>query len=60
VSCTGALAGVFVATDSSSDVFFSHDATLDPTGWNIVDIRFAYDQATDTGYFGACTLPLHS
>jgi hypothetical protein len=44
-----------------ADVFFPHgsdpfDATSpivsDPTGWNIYDIRFAYDAASDTAFFG--------
>lgn len=29
-----------------------------PTGWNINDVRFAYDLASDTGYFGELKLPL--
>ena len=53
--------GVFVATDATSDVSFPHPASPldpygprvdDPTGWNINDVRFAYDSVTDTAYFG--------
>jgi hypothetical protein len=53
--------GVFVATDGVNDVFFPHNAVPsdpysasvnDPTGWNIMDVRFAYDIASDTAYFG--------
>ncbi len=53
--------GVFVATDELNDVFFPHNSiptdpyspsVNDPTGWNIMDVRFAYDYDTDTAYFG--------
>lgn len=48
--------GIFIATDSINDVFFTHDGGLYPTGWDINDIRFAYDMVSDTGYFGTCLL----
>ena len=53
--------GVFVATDGVNDVFFPHNmiptdpyspSVIDPTGCNIMDVRFAYDYDTDTAYFG--------
>ena len=44
--------GVFVATDTTNDVFFTDSGTLKPTGWNAYDVRFAYDAASDTAYFG--------
>lgn len=53
--------GVLVASDPTSDVFFTHASAptdpyspivLDETGWNIYDVRFAYDNASDTAYFG--------
>ena len=45
-------AGVLVVTDSIADAFFPAGGVLSPTGWNIVDIRFAYDAVSDTAYFG--------
>jgi hypothetical protein len=42
---------VFVATDLSIPV--RYEARNTDSGWNIVDIRFSYDAATDTAYFGA-------
>ena len=46
------VAGVLVVTDSIADAFFPAGGVLSPTGWNIVDIRFAYDAVSDTAYFG--------
>ncbi len=52
---------VVVSVDPSSDVAFLHSANvLDPysesvnapTGWNMIDVRFAYDSASDTAFFG--------
>jgi hypothetical protein len=47
--------GVFVATDTTNDVFFTDSGTLRPTGWNAYDVRFAYDAGSDTAYFGKCS-----
>jgi hypothetical protein len=44
--------GVFIAADATNDVFFTNGGVLNPTGWNIHDVRFAYDAASDTAYFG--------
>jgi hypothetical protein len=41
--------GVFQAVDAVGDV-----ASNFPTGWDITDVRFAYDLASDTAYFGEC------
>jgi hypothetical protein len=49
--------GVFIANDAPGDVAFPHDGVLDPTGWDIRDVRFAYDSGTDTAYFGEWVLP---
>ena len=43
--------GVFTALDPPNDVA----VTGFSTGWDISDIRFAYDAATDTGFFGEDT-----
>ena len=43
-----------MVTDSTSDTFFANNGVLGPTGWNIIDVRFAYDAVSDTGYFGEC------
>ena len=56
------IAGVFIATDSQTDIVFRHPPlgdpygaqVSDPSGWNIYDVRFAYDKVSDTGYFGEC------
>jgi hypothetical protein len=46
--------GVQVVSDSVSDVYFVASSNdLRPTGWDIHDVRFAYDRVTDTAYFGA-------
>lgn len=42
--------GVYVATDPNPPLQFVSGGT--DSGWNIVDVRFAYDTASDTGYFG--------
>jgi hypothetical protein len=42
---------VFVVTDLSIPV--RYEARNTDSGWNIVDIRFSYDEATDTAFFGA-------
>jgi hypothetical protein len=44
--------GVFITLDSVGDVAFTQGNTSGPTGWDIVDVRFAYDAASDTAYFG--------
>ena len=53
--------GVLVASDATSDVFFTHaknptdpysPIVNDQTGWNIYDVRFAYDGASDTAFVG--------
>lgn len=44
--------GVFIAADATNDVFFTNGGVLNPTGWNIHDVRFAYDAVSDTAYFG--------
>lgn len=58
--------GVFIATDGANDVFFPHllvptdpysPSVNDPTGFNLYDVRFAYDASTDTAYFGVNTGP---
>jgi hypothetical protein len=48
--------GVFVVTDTQADITWS----LPPqaTGWDVRDVRFAYDPSTDTAYLSmraACT-----
>jgi hypothetical protein len=42
---------VFVVTDTAPPVLYPRRGS--GSGWNIVDIRFSYDQATDTAFFGA-------
>ncbi len=44
--------GVFLALDLVSDVSFPYGTSNGPTGFDINDVRFAYDAGTDTGYFG--------
>ena len=46
--------GVHIAVDPNPPLQFVGGGT--DSGWNIVDLRFAYDTATDTGYFGELTL----
>ncbi len=46
--------GVYIAVDPNPPLQFVGGGT--DSGWNIVDLRFAYDTATDTGYFGGLTL----
>jgi hypothetical protein len=46
--------GVFIATDGMGDVGFPSNGVFGPTGWDIHDVRFAYDAATDTAYLGEC------
>jgi hypothetical protein len=41
--------GVFVAVDPNPPILFLGTAA---TGWDVVDIRFAYDAGSDTAYFG--------
>lgn len=45
--------GVMIATDVKPPLTF----VSNKTGWDLVDIRFAYDAVTDTGYFGVNTGP---
>lgn len=44
---------VFVAVDEKFPITFLGGLS----GWNIVDIRYAYDKVTDTGYLGINTGP---
>jgi hypothetical protein len=49
--------GVFVITDTQPDITWSSPPAA--TGWDLKDVRFAYDAATDTAYFSmraACVL----
>jgi len=56
---------VLIATDSQTDIVFRHPPlgdpygaqVSDPSGWNIYDVRFAYDAVLDTAYFGINTGP---
>ncbi len=43
---------VYVASDPTNDLFFAHTGANHGTGWNVFDIRFAYDAASDTAFFG--------
>jgi hypothetical protein len=62
VAAMHCIAGVFIATDSQTDIVFRHPPlgdpygaqVSDPSGWNIYDVRFAYDAVLDTAYFGGC------
>jgi hypothetical protein len=44
--------GVFISTDGAGDVAFTQGNVSGPTGWDILDVRFAYDVVSDTAYFG--------
>jgi hypothetical protein len=49
-------AGVFIALDAVGDVSLPHpDGTFTPSGFDINDVRFAYDQGSDTAFVGETT-----
>jgi hypothetical protein len=57
---TGNVTADFPASDPSvfvaSDTYGTEGSFITrPSGWDVASVRFAYDQATDTGYFGACS-----
>jgi hypothetical protein len=47
--------GVLINVDGGLPV--RHPARNTDSGWNIVDIRYSYDQATDMAFFGGCPKP---
>jgi hypothetical protein len=50
--------GVYLASDPTNDLYFTHDDANHGSGWNLFDVRFAYDAASDTAYFGEGLLVL--
>jgi hypothetical protein len=45
---------VFVVTDSKPPITYTmSNGTVVRSGWDIVDIRYAYDLDSDTAFFGA-------
>jgi hypothetical protein len=51
--------GVFVLNDRTGEIGVLDESIPDntvrtPTGWDINDVRFAYDNVTDTMYIGTC------
>ena len=49
VDFPGGTPGVLFATDLNGDVALGSVAA---TGWEVLDVRYAYDRASDTAYFG--------